>query len=61
VTIGWNSINMALLIALIAKQVKAGRGAWVEALHSVLSRSAMVYMLWAAFVTLIAPFLFGEF
>ena len=56
--IGWNSINIALLVLLIFKQFKSGMTGWVDRLHSVFSLGAAVYLVWAVFLMLAIPILF---
>ena len=56
--IGWNSINIAILILLIVKQFKSGRQAWVESLRSAFSIGTNAYMFWAIFLTIAVPLLF---
>lgn len=56
--IGWNSINIAILILLIVRQFKAGRQAWVESLRSAFSIGTNAYMFWAIFLTIAVPLLF---
>jgi len=56
--IGWNSINIAILILLIVKQFKSGRQAWVKSLRSAFSIGTNAYMFWAIFLTIAVPLLF---
>jgi len=56
--IGWNSINIALLIGLIFKQFKDGRERWISSMQSVFSLGTNAYLLWAAFLLLAIPWLF---
>jgi hypothetical protein len=56
--IGWNSINIAILILLIVQQFKSGRQAWVESLRSVFSLAADAYLIWAVFLIVAIPLLF---
>ncbi len=57
--IGWNSINILILILLIVRQMSANRKSWLTALHSVFSVAAYGYVAWGLFVVLILPLLFG--
>ena len=56
--IGWNGINVGLLVLLIYKQFKAGPAAWVRALQSAFSIGAVGYIVWAVFLTVAIPLLF---
>ncbi|MFC2026220.1 hypothetical protein ACFLUC_03395 [Chloroflexota bacterium] len=56
--IGWNSINIALLVLLIYKQFKYGREKWIGSLHSVFSLASSAYLIWGLFIILVIPWLF---
>ncbi len=56
--IGWNVINISILILLIYKQIKHGAAAWVGSLQSAFSAGTMGYVVWALFLTLATPWLF---
>jgi len=56
--IGWNVINIGILVLLIYKQVKHGAAAWIGSLHSAFSAGTMGYVVWALFLTLATPWLF---
>ncbi len=56
--IGWNSINISLLGLLIYKQVKGGKAAWIESLHSTFHIGSFLYVAWALFLLLATPWLF---
>ncbi len=56
--IGWNSINIGILAALIISQVRAGRERWVEALQAVFSRATTIYLAWGLFLLIALPILF---
>ncbi len=56
--IGWNSINISILLWLIYKQFKAGREKWVDSLHSVFSLASNAYLVWGVFLVLAIPWLF---
>jgi hypothetical protein len=57
--IGWNVINIGILVALLAGQLRAGRGRWAESVQSVIAGGAIAYVAWAALVALALPWLFG--
>jgi hypothetical protein len=56
--IGWNIINIALLILLVVKQFKAGRQAWVESLRWTFSIGTNAYLVWALFLIIAIPLIF---
>ena len=56
--IGWNSINISILLWLIYKQFKDGREKWIESLHSVFSMATNPYMVWGLFLLVAVPLLF---
>ncbi len=57
--IGWNTVNVLILVSLIVRQVRASREVWLEALHSAFGDAAYGYVGWALFVVVIIPLLFG--
>jgi hypothetical protein len=56
--IGWNSLNIGLLLSLIARQVQRGRTGWLPALHSIFSTGTMGYAIWTLCVILTIPVIF---
>ncbi len=60
VFIGWNVINLFLLGALLWRQWRSPASRWLPALHSVFSRFATVYLIWALLMLIILPWLFGS-
>ncbi|MEO7002264.1 MAG: hypothetical protein ABI068_10575 [Ktedonobacterales bacterium] len=64
--IGWNVINIALLVAVLIAQFRHGRAgvggrtaiAWVAALHRVYRLGMVLYLVWALLLTLSLPWLF---
>lgn len=58
VIIGWNVINIGLLIALVVGMLTAGRERWLEALHAVTRPAAIAYTAWALFALLVTPLIF---
>jgi hypothetical protein len=56
--IGWNSINIAILIGLIYKQFKDGREQWIPELHKIFGLATNAYLLWVSFLLLAIPWLF---
>ena len=56
--IGWNSINIGILAALIYKQFKDGVEKWVASLRWVFSYGINAYVIWGAFLVIAVPLLF---
>jgi hypothetical protein len=56
--IGWNTINIAILLGLVYWQVKTGREHWIPSLHSVFSIATNAYWVWSLFLLLVIPLLF---
>ena len=57
--IGWNTINIAILLLLTYKLFRPGPGGWVRAAQSAFSLGMIAYIFWAIFVILSVPFIFG--
>lgn len=53
--IGWNIINIAILILLLVGQLRASKGAWIAALHTTFRNAAVAYLFWALVVTFLIP------
>ncbi|MGE5334518.1 MAG: hypothetical protein ACM3N4_07450 [Nitrososphaerota archaeon] len=58
--IGWNVINIAILIALLLRQVRATRENWSAAVQWVFAWGAIAYVVWAGVVGLVLPWLFAH-
>jgi len=56
--IGWNSINIGILVTLIVTQIRTDFDRWIEALHSVFSRATIAYLAWGIFLLVAPPILF---
>ena len=56
--IGWNIINILILIWLTIQQFRSGFGNWVASLHSAFSSASLAYMVWGLIVVLVIPWLF---
>jgi len=56
--IGWDSINIGILVLLVYKQFRHGRKVWVDSLQSVFSTGAIGYVVWTIFLILAIPWLF---
>jgi len=57
--IGWNTINIAILIALIYRLLRSCRGAWIASVHRVIGQSAIAYGVWTILLIVAIPLLFG--
>lgn len=56
--IGWNAINIAILIVLLARQVRTRRDGWIAAAQGAFRLGTVAYVVWAAFLVLALPWLF---
>lgn len=56
--IGWNAINIGILIVLLARQFRAGNAAWIGAAQSAFRLGTRAYVVWAGFLVLALPWLF---
>jgi len=56
--IGWNTINIGILIALIVKQFMDGKDKWIESLQQVFSFGTNFYVAWGLFLVIAIPLLF---
>ena len=56
--IGWNSINISILLWLIYKQFKDGQKKWIESSQSVFSLATNAYLVWGLFLVIVIPLLF---
>lgn len=54
--IGWNAINIGLLLSLAVAHLRR-RNSWVSAQQHIFATAAPVYLSWAAFVVLLLPFI----
>jgi hypothetical protein len=57
--IGWNVVNIALLVLVLVLQARAKAGRWVEGLHRAYSVGTVAYAAWTLLVILAIPWLFG--
>ena len=57
--IGWNVVNIGLLILVLLFQVQAKAGRWVHGLHRAFSVGTVAYTAWTLVVILAIPWLFG--
>lgn len=56
--IGWNSINIGILLTLIYKQFRDGVDGWIPSLHTVFGWATTAYMVWTAFLVIFIALLF---
>lgn len=56
--IGWNLINIAILVVLVIKQARNRGQGWVDDMRSVFSLGAVGYTIWAVFLIVAIPLLF---
>jgi hypothetical protein len=56
--LGWNIINIGVLIMLLLRQIKAGSERWLDALHRTFSDGLIVYSIWMAALLIILPLIF---
>lgn len=56
--IGWNAINIGILVGLIVKQFKNGAEKWIESLQQVFSFGTNFYVAWGLFLVLAIPLIF---
>jgi hypothetical protein len=57
--IGWNIVNIGLLILLLVLQFRAAEGQWLHELHRTFSAGTVAYSAWTLVVILALPWLFG--
>jgi len=58
VFIGWNVINIAILVVLLIRQARAGQPAWLAAMHRTFALGTVLYVSWALAGLLALPWLF---
>jgi hypothetical protein len=56
--LGWNTINIGVLLGLIYKQWKVGQDQWAESLQHVYGLGSNAYLVWVLFLLLATPWLF---
>ncbi|MDX9955642.1 MAG: hypothetical protein RBT75_16195 [Anaerolineae bacterium] len=56
--IGWNGINIGILVAVLVTRVRKGREGWIETLHTIFSRATNAYAVWGLFLLIALPILF---
>jgi len=56
--IGWNVINIGILVDLVTRQRRAGQAAWLSAQWRTARYGMIAYTVWAGFVLVVMPWLF---
>jgi hypothetical protein len=56
--IGWNVINIAILIAMIVRILRGKLEDWVDRIKPVFSRGAVAYLVWGMIVLVVIPLFF---
>ena len=56
--VGWNTINVAILLWLLVKQLRTSDGRWLPALQRTLGFGAIVYAVWTVVVIVVSPLVF---
>jgi uncharacterized protein YjbI with pentapeptide repeats len=57
---GWNTINIGILLLLVYRLLKPSQAGWVYSAQSAFSAGMVAYIFWTIFVILSVPFLFGQ-
>ncbi len=57
--IGWNVINIGLLLLVLFYQARAKAGGWLRSLYRAYSAGTVAYAVWAAVMVLALPWLFS--
>jgi hypothetical protein len=56
--IGWNVVNIAILVTLLVQQARSGRLRWLPAMHRTFAVGAVLYLVWSVTGLLAVPWLF---
>ncbi len=56
--IGWNVVNIGILVALLFRQIRPAQNGWATSIQAVIAGGAIAYVAWAAAVALVLPWLF---
>lgn len=57
--IGWNVVNIGLLVLLLVMQWRAKGDQWLEGLYRTFSLGTAVYAIWAVIIIFVTPWFFG--
>lgn len=59
--VGWNLVNIAILVVLLVQQARSGRPRWLPAMHRAFAVGVILYLAWSVAGLLAPPWLFrGE-
>lgn len=56
--IGWNLVNIAILVVLLIGQARTSRSTWLAAMHRAFAIGAVLYMAWSVTGLLATPWIF---
>jgi hypothetical protein len=56
--IGWNVLNVGILVVMVWRMIRRDTEEWIEAVHSAIGQGAMAYIVWTAFLVLALPLWF---
>ncbi|HRX03409.1 MAG TPA: hypothetical protein P5148_09710, partial [Anaerolineae bacterium] len=56
--IGWDIINIGILLLLLVKQIQGGRARWLPAMHRTFAVATVLYVVWSLFGVVALPWLF---
>ena len=56
--IGWNVINISVLVHLLYRQVRDGQAAWLQSTQATARLAMIAYIGWTVFLILAIPWLF---
>jgi hypothetical protein len=56
--IGWNVVNVAILVVMVFRMLRNAAEDWIRAVHSAIGQGAMAYIGWTAFLVLALPLWF---
>jgi hypothetical protein len=56
--IGWNLINIIILVALTVAQLRKSAVGWHERLQTVFSRATTAYLVWSVLLVVLLPLIF---
>lgn len=56
--IGWNIINVVILVALVVSQLRKGIDGWHERLQAIFSKATTAYLVWSLLLIVLLPLIF---
>jgi hypothetical protein len=56
--IGWNVVNVGILVVMVWRMIRRHAEDWIAAVHSAIGQGAMAYIAWTAFLVLVLPLAF---